>query len=369
MREYFQHDFYAMNDLRLRRLRRRKGLAGVGLWWCVVETLYQNDNVLHVEDFETIAEENGARVEDIVDLVDNYGLFERGEDEEGAFVFSKSIARRLEERASVAAKSQRAANGRWGAPAKNSKTASSGVVENSKAEIGEIHDNKLEFFNTSAPEKGKSVENSKIEGSKSVENSKNARALQESQTCNAPALQTPQTCNAQVEDVQCGRIAIKEKKRKEKEKENTTTTDTRACAGGGGGGEVSTTVAPVPLDGMEEARRECEAELRQLLGNDAVRLLLSKRTRFDTARDRTSLAMAQAYIPEFTAQEALNGRLGGEHGTRLAEHYVNWLAKKEQIAAAAPRETKEQRDERYFRETAGKLMEGLDLSQLVGGGN
>ena len=357
MREYFQHDFYAMNDLRLRRLRRRKGLAGVGLWWCVVETLYQNDNVLHVADFDTIADENGIEVADVEDLASNYGLFAVGEDEEGPYIYSLSIARRLEERANVTAKSQRAAKGRWKSDDRDSSV------------IGVFQHNELEKSNTFQPETEKSVENSKIEGSKSVENSKNARALQESQTCNAPALQTPQTCNAQVEDVQCVRIAIKEKKRKEKEKENTTTTDTRACAGGGGGGEVSTTVAPVPLDGMEEARRECEAELRQLLGNDAVRLLLSKRTRFDTARDASAMALVQAFIPEFTAQEALNGRIGGEHGTRLAEHYVNWLAKKEQIAAAAPRETKEQRDERYFRQTAGKLMDGLDLSQLVGGGD
>lgn len=337
MREYFQHDFYAMNDLRLRRLRRRKGLAGVGLWWCVVETLYQNDNVLHVADFDTIADENGIEVADVEDLASNYGLFAVGEDEEGPYIYSLSIARRLEERANVTAKSQRAAKGRWKSDDRDSSV------------IGVFQHNELEKSNTFQPETVKSVENSKIGGCDFVENSKMNPAMQDSETC----------------------IAIKENKIKGKEKkrkEITDTTNAHTCAGEGGGGELVPTEA-VPLDGMEEARRECEAELRQLLGNDAVRLLLSKRTRFDTARDASAMALVQAFIPEFTAQEALNGRIGGEHGTRLAEHYVNWLAKKEQIAAAAPRETKEQRDERYFRQTAGKLMDGLDLSQLVGGGD
>lgn len=359
MREYFQHDFYAMNDLRLRRLRRRKGLAGVGLWWCVVETLYQNDNVLHVADFDTIADENGIEVADVEDLASNYGLFAVGEDEEGPYIYSLSIARRLEERANVTAKSQRAAKGRWKSDDRDSSV------------IGVFQHNELEKSNTFQPETVKSVENSKIGGCDFVENSKMN-----------PAMQDSETCNARVEDVQCRTpnpamqdsepcIAIKENKIKGKEKkrkEITDTTNAHTCAGEGGGGELVPTEA-VPLDGMEEARRECEAELRQLLGNDAVRLLLSKRTRYDTARDASAMALVQAFIPEFTAQEALNGRIGGEHGTRLAEHYVNWLAKKEQIAAAAPRETKEQRDERYFRQTAGKLMDGLDLSQLVGGGD
>ncbi len=53
---WFKHDSNARSDVRLVKLRRKAGLEGVGLFWCVIEMLRESENYeLRTEAIEDIA--------------------------------------------------------------------------------------------------------------------------------------------------------------------------------------------------------------------------------------------------------------------------------------------------------------------------
>lgn len=52
---YFQHDYNARNDPKIQRLIMNCGVSGVGIYWCVVEMLYEQGGKLPIEDIEVIA--------------------------------------------------------------------------------------------------------------------------------------------------------------------------------------------------------------------------------------------------------------------------------------------------------------------------
>lgn len=52
---YFTHDYGARNDPKLQRLFMRHGCAGIGIYWCIIEQLYEQGGKLPIEHIETIA--------------------------------------------------------------------------------------------------------------------------------------------------------------------------------------------------------------------------------------------------------------------------------------------------------------------------
>lgn len=52
---YFSHDYNAFNDPKLTNIHMKLGLEGIGLYWCVVELLYQENGYLQIEDIESLA--------------------------------------------------------------------------------------------------------------------------------------------------------------------------------------------------------------------------------------------------------------------------------------------------------------------------
>lgn len=52
---YFQHDFNARNDPKLQSLLMERGVAGIGIYWCIVELLYEQGGVLPLKQCKSIA--------------------------------------------------------------------------------------------------------------------------------------------------------------------------------------------------------------------------------------------------------------------------------------------------------------------------
>lgn len=50
---YFKHEFNARNDPKIIKLKMKLGVEGIGIYWCLIEYLYEQNGFLSVEDIET----------------------------------------------------------------------------------------------------------------------------------------------------------------------------------------------------------------------------------------------------------------------------------------------------------------------------
>jgi hypothetical protein len=72
---WFRHDVNAVSDKGLQGVIRRFGMEGVGIYWCLVETLYKEEGYLSFDDIEDLAFSFHVTARQIEDIVKNSGLF------------------------------------------------------------------------------------------------------------------------------------------------------------------------------------------------------------------------------------------------------------------------------------------------------
>ena len=105
---YFSHDYNARSDEKIKRLIRKHGLFGYGLFWAIVEDLYNNANALRT-DYDSIAFDLRADCEVVKSIINDFDLFMI----DGDFFGSASIQRRLDERFKKSEKARESASYRW----------------------------------------------------------------------------------------------------------------------------------------------------------------------------------------------------------------------------------------------------------------
>lgn len=91
---YFSHDYSARNDPKLKRLLREHGVGGLGVFWCIIEELYEQGGKLSLDYIETIAWDLHVDVSMIKNIIDGYNLFKTEDD----FFWSESVMARLQKR-------------------------------------------------------------------------------------------------------------------------------------------------------------------------------------------------------------------------------------------------------------------------------
>lgn len=90
---YFSHDFNARNDIKLKKVNMELGLQGIGLYWCIIEYLYENNGYLTLdEDVDLLAYELRIDKELILNLIEKYELFKKNKNK----FYSPSVLTRLE---------------------------------------------------------------------------------------------------------------------------------------------------------------------------------------------------------------------------------------------------------------------------------
>ena len=109
IKEYFSHDYNARNDRKLVKLRMGLGLEGVGIYWCIIEMLYENGGKVNLSEIERISFELGVPCERITDVLRNYELFRF----KGEVFHSVSVSERLEKRKAKSDKARDSAVSRW----------------------------------------------------------------------------------------------------------------------------------------------------------------------------------------------------------------------------------------------------------------
>ena len=105
--EYFPHDYNPTGDPNITKLLRCHGNLGYGIFWRIVERLYQAEG-LHEADYDLISYAIQDDDKKIKSIVEDFGLFYR----KGKHFGSHSVDRRLEKRRDKSEKSKRAANAR-----------------------------------------------------------------------------------------------------------------------------------------------------------------------------------------------------------------------------------------------------------------
>jgi hypothetical protein len=130
---YFSHDYNARSDVKIKRLIAKHGLFGYGIYWAIIEDLYQNANALPL-DCESIAFDLRTDEITVESIIKDFGLFVIDGNEFGSI----SVERRLEERAKKSNKARESAILRWQKYANAMRTHSdSNAIKESK-----VKDNK-----------------------------------------------------------------------------------------------------------------------------------------------------------------------------------------------------------------------------------
>lgn len=115
---FFSHDYNARQDPKMQEVLMDYGVAGIGIYWCIVEQLYEQGGRMALSSIKAIAFALHVAQDDVRSIVMNYGLF----DNDGKEFWSPSASRRLDERREIIEKRAKAATKRWSKNAKETDT-------------------------------------------------------------------------------------------------------------------------------------------------------------------------------------------------------------------------------------------------------
>lgn len=84
-------------------------MEGIGLYWCIIECLYENNGFLELEQIDLLAYELRVDKNKIEKILENYNLFKKNKKS----FYSKSVLKRLEKINEISKKNKENALKRW----------------------------------------------------------------------------------------------------------------------------------------------------------------------------------------------------------------------------------------------------------------
>ncbi|UYW02088.1 DUF4373 domain-containing protein [Flavobacterium agricola] len=105
---YFSHDYNARSDIKIRNLILKHGALGYGVYWMLIEDLYNNTNVLPL-NYDLIAFDLRVDKNVIQSIINDFDLFII----DGDYFGSLSVQRRLDERNEKSRKARESIAKRW----------------------------------------------------------------------------------------------------------------------------------------------------------------------------------------------------------------------------------------------------------------
>lgn len=106
---YFSHDFSARNDPKLQKVLMKLGQEGKGVFWDLVEMLYEQDGRLLLSDIDSYSFALRTKESVVMSLINDFGLFQTDE----IYFWSNSAMKRLEKREEKSQRYSDAAKSRW----------------------------------------------------------------------------------------------------------------------------------------------------------------------------------------------------------------------------------------------------------------
>lgn len=138
---YFSHDYNCRNDEKIKKLIRKHGMLGYGVYWSIVEDLYNNANALQT-DYDGLSFDLRVDVEIVKSVLNDFGLFVVNT----TTFSSSSVARRISRRKEKSIKARESAEKRWGVMRSHNEPdafamqpeSESNAIKKEKKEIKEI---------------------------------------------------------------------------------------------------------------------------------------------------------------------------------------------------------------------------------------
>lgn len=106
---FFKHDYNSRNDPKMVALRMKEGIEGIGIYWCIIELLYEEGGYAMLSECERIAFDLRVKHDRVKRVVCNYLLFRN----DGTRFWSESALRRMKERDTKSRKAKESAEERW----------------------------------------------------------------------------------------------------------------------------------------------------------------------------------------------------------------------------------------------------------------
>lgn len=106
---YFSHDYGARNDPKLQEVLMKLGQEGVGVYWCLVEMLFEEGGRLLILKCDSYAFALRTTKLCINSLINDFDLFKK----DRKFFWSNSVLKRIKERDEKSEKAKASANSRW----------------------------------------------------------------------------------------------------------------------------------------------------------------------------------------------------------------------------------------------------------------
>ena len=114
MKEYFSHDYNARNDFKMIEIRRAYGLEGIGLYWCLIEMMYERGGFIKHKDISSIAYELHITADFVENILNTESFVLNGD----IFV-CPSVNKRLKKREERSEKAKVSAEARWAVQRRN----------------------------------------------------------------------------------------------------------------------------------------------------------------------------------------------------------------------------------------------------------
>lgn len=107
--EYFSHDYKARHDRKLVHLLMKRGVEGIGIFWCIIEMLYEEGGRISTSEYERITFELHASFDTVKSVIEDFKLFKI----EGDHFYSVSVIDRLKQRSEKSEKARESIRKRW----------------------------------------------------------------------------------------------------------------------------------------------------------------------------------------------------------------------------------------------------------------
>lgn len=135
---YFSHDYYARSDMKLVAVSMKHGMEGIGVYWCLVEMLYENEGYLPLE-YDRISFVLRTEKNVLESIITEFELFENNTEK----FWSNSILERLEKRNDKSKKAKESVAKRWSKIKNNTNVLrpneSSNTIKESKVKESKVN--------------------------------------------------------------------------------------------------------------------------------------------------------------------------------------------------------------------------------------
>ena len=108
-KSYFRHDYNARNDIKLQRVITKHGAVGIGVYWIIVEMLYQNGGELPLDIARNISVAYFTDFKVVESVINDFDLFEN----DGNVFWSVRIRQTIDNTKKVSDARKAASRQRW----------------------------------------------------------------------------------------------------------------------------------------------------------------------------------------------------------------------------------------------------------------